>query len=475
MPVKSIKLCIQPKHEQIYMESRQYYILDKSQKKGPFSIHDLSGNVITHHTKVWYPGLSKWQKASSIPELQSILEKLPPPSHYKRNILIAGTVAFIAITMCLAWSKDVFKLTGKNSAKASVEQAFNNQQLYNLYAPGIVLIQHKYIYEITAGSKKFYFNDYWYYDSFCYLTGLTEDRAQAEDAASPIQGTGFFVSKDGKILTNRHVAIGNPGNADQSYIRSAFLANLTSSQDQKLIIDSLQTSKAQYDSTLTGLLEDSTNNAIQIAELKQKLVEIQDILDAESANSEEADIVHLDAETIDVIRKSDIAIHKITLDLKVFTDGAKDLERDGIKCNIIATSTDQNVDLALIQTESHNLPDTSIKLPKLSRLRYDDADSMKPKMSEKLILIGYNMGTGLSVTTDGIKSQLTEGKVSQNTDSYKLMYTIPTLEGSSGSPVFDDRGRLVSVNFAGVNQTQSFNYGIHPKKIQEFLKKYLVI
>jgi V8-like Glu-specific endopeptidase len=49
------------------------------------------------------------------------------------------------------------------------------------------------------------------------------------------------------------------------------------------------------------------------------------------------------------------------------------------------------------------------------------------------------------------------------------MYTIPTLAGSSGSPVLDEKGRLVSVNFAGVNQTQSFNYGIHPQKIREFL------
>ncbi|MCU7548560.1 serine protease [Chitinophagaceae bacterium LB-8] len=73
--------------------------------------------------------------------------------------------------------------------------------------------------------------------------------------------------------------------------------------------------------------------------------------------------------------------------------------------------------------------------------------------------------------TAGVKAPLTEGKSSQNTDDYKLMYTIPTLPGSSGSPVLDEKGRLVSVNFAGISYTQNFNYGIQPGKIRAFLKK----
>jgi hypothetical protein len=33
---------------------------------------------------------------------------------------------------------------------------------------------------------------------------------------------------------------------------------------------------------------------------------------------------------------------------------------------------------------------------------------------------------------------------------------VPTLPGLSGSPVLDDKGRLVSVNFTGMSETQSF-------------------
>jgi hypothetical protein len=97
------------------MESRWYYILDKNQKKGPFSIQELSENTITHNTKVWYPGLSKWQKASSLPDLQTILDKLPPSTHHKRNIFITGTIAFIAITICIASSTNFISLSGNNA------------------------------------------------------------------------------------------------------------------------------------------------------------------------------------------------------------------------------------------------------------------------------------------------------------------------------------------------------------------------
>ena len=445
------------------------------QKKGPFTIDELSSERISINTKVRHSGLSKWEKASSLPELQDILTNQPPVMHHKRNIFIGASVAFIVITLCQAWNKNLFSFSKNNSDSTIKESSFNNQQLYNLYSPGVVLIQHKYIYEIAIGSKKYYFNDFWNYESFYYLTGLTESRADAEAEANPIQGTGFFISNDGKILTNRHVALGNPGSAEQQYIRNAFIATVTSSNEQKLRIDTLMSNKAQYDSTLFRLLEDSTYNAMSIAEIKEKLSGIQNILDEEDANGEGTENINIDANTLDLINNNQMTIRKITLDLKVYTSGVKDLDNGGIQCKIFSTSNDRNVDLAIIQTENQKLPDPSIKLLQLSRIKSKNADSIMPKMSERLILIGYNMGTGLSATNDGIKSQLTDGKVSQNTDEYKLLYTIPTLEGSSGSPVLDEKGRLVSVNFAGINQTQNFNYGIHPKKIQEFLKRNNVL
>ncbi len=84
-------------------------------------------------------------------------------------------------------------------------------------------------------------------------------------------------------------------------------------------------------------------------------------------------------------------------------------------------------------------------------------------------MIGYNAGIQLANTSQGIKAQLTRGNVSQEPDDNRLLYTIPTLSGSSGSPVVDEYGNLVAVNFAKVSDTQNFNFGIVAKRIKEFL------
>ena len=87
----------------------------------------------------------------------------------------------------------------------------------------------------------------------------------------------------------------------------------------------------------------------------------------------------------------------------------------------------------------------------------------------KLYMIGYNQGPTLALTNDGIKVQITQGYISQNTDSIKIMYSIPALQGSSGSPVVNQYGELVAINFAGINNTQGFNYGIRVERLREIV------
>ena len=58
------------------------------------------------------------------------------------------------------------------------------------------------------------------------------------------------------------------------------------------------------------------------------------------------------------------------------------------------------------------------------------------------------------------------GYISQNTDNIKIMYSIPALQGSSGSPVVNQYGELVAINFAGINGTQGFNYGIRVERLR---------
>jgi len=97
----------------------------------------------------------------------------------------------------------------------------------------------------------------------------------------------------------------------------------------------------------------------------------------------------------------------------------------------------------------------------------------------------YNYGSGQTIYTGsrgrqyyynsngnktyGLKAQLTQGTVSQEADDHKVLYSIPSLPGSNGSPVIDQWGNLVAINYATVSNSQNFNYGINAKYLKALL------
>jgi S1-C subfamily serine protease len=450
------------------MENREYFILVGKEKQGPYTIDTLKQTGIDPTTKIWHAGLSKWTKASELPELHEFLPSAS--SHRRKRLWVVAAVIILA-----GGALGATKLFSRPKTIVMAQRSsLSNQQLYKLYAPSVVLIQHRYMYRITAGEKKFYFDDFYAYDDDAgYLRGLTEDSSTAADQAQLIQGTGFFISRDGKILTNRHVAKATPTAEEQLMIRNYFIRSLEGALSSVNFSDSVRRKKEQNDSLLAVLLMDSAANTGLIADVKEKISNAEDFL------SEDADYDELktDSATVDYLRNQSMRVEKITLELSVFSEGTSEITAyNGTRCKVIATSDDENVDLALLQTNSGTLPAMVAKTLDLSRIAniyYDEG--LLPQMSERLILIGYNRGIDLAQTTEGIQAQLTDGKVSQNTDAFKLMYTIPTLPGSSGSPVMDDKGRLVSVNFAGMTETQSFNYGIQPGQIKSFLQVHEIL
>lgn len=60
------------------------------------------------------------------------------------------------------------------------------------------------------------------------------------------------------------------------------------------------------------------------------------------------------------------------------------------------------------------------------------------------------------------------GKIS---DKYEIQYNAPSFHGASGSPVFNQKGQLIAVNYAGMEKAQGYNFGIiatHINKLLDF-------
>ena len=65
---------------------------------------------------------------------------------------------------------------------------------------------------------------------------------------------------------------------------------------------------------------------------------------------------------------------------------------------------------------------------------------------------------------------MTSGKVTQTPDGDRLLYSIPTVQGSSGSPIINEDGNVVAVNFAKLAGSDNFNFGIPLERIRNFLR-----
>ena len=367
---------------------------------------------------------------------------------------------FLVITfimMLIGW-------TGCDSTKTSDE-------LYSECSSGVVLVVNQYYHKITLPTGKvWYFSDF---DEDGDLEDWTMDQEEILKNRKLITGTGFFISDKGVILTNNHVA--NPQIAvkdAKNSVRRVFSAmdEILKAAMQELSdqFDELEKSKSgcvQYN----PYLEEYYVNEEKLNEIKTEQAQLKEQYEELKQNKEQL-------KTMDL---SDLSVETIC-DLGIaYNDTYVTKTSDLVPCVVVKVSDKENVDLATLQLKNKQTPDNKYIFTvnetqeesfsdKVKNL-FSDNDQQELKTGQKLFMIGYNAGFTLSNTQQGIKAQITNGTISQMPDEDKMMYTIPSLPGSSGSPVLNEYGQLVAVNFAGIRETQNFNYGIQLKRVQQFL------
>lgn len=367
---------------------------------------------------------------------------------------------FLVITfimMLIGW-------TGCDSTKTSDE-------LYSECSSGVVLVVNQYYHKITLPTGKvWYFSDF---DEDGDLEDWTMDQEEILKNRKLITGTGFFISDKGVILTNNHVA--NPQIAvkdAKNSVRRVFSAmdEILKAAMQELSdqFDELEKSKSdcvQYN----PYLEEYYVNEEKLNEIKTEQAQLKEQYEEFKQNKEQL-------KTMDL---SDLSVETIC-DLGIaYNDTYVTKVSDLVPCVVVKVSDKENVDLATLQLKNKQTPDNKYIFTvnetqeesfsdKVKNL-FSDNDQQELKTGQKLFMIGYNAGFTLSNTQQGIKAQITNGTISQMPDEDKMMYTIPSLPGSSGSPVLNEYGQLVAVNFAGIRETQNFNYGIQLKRVQQFL------
>lgn len=351
------------------------------------------------------------------------------------------------------------------------------EAMYKKQASGVVLVLNKFYYNASLpNGQHLYFTGI---EEDGTLTNLTNDVNEIKKNCGYLTGTAFFIDNKGNLLTNRHVA---QPSIDPELVKLCFrnIAEYT-----KMIYDSqIREVTDQYHAldlqrrklTEPDFWGTELGSEEQIREIDS---ELEQLLDRHSELQRERSII--DSQ----FNPSNITIHPICQLGIGYNDSYVTTEADfmGVNnaCSVVRCSQDESTDLALIQLRSGRTPDNcytfSVDEPKsaesfISKLFYkrDNVDTNKLKINQQLYMIGFNAGFVLANTRKGIKVQMTGGRITQLPDGDRLLYSIPAMQGSSGSPVINEWGDLVGVNFAKMNGSDNFNFGIPIQKVRKFVK-----
>lgn len=319
----------------------------------------------------------------------------------------------------------------------------SDTKIYDAYKDAVVMVKHRYAFVAKINGKEIALN-------------IPEASEQI------LFGTAFFVDKQGSMISNSHVLQpwnNTEGNEDiytkASNIRRKIASILTTDIPE----DGYETFiAANWGSASSEYTEDGDYHDEGVEENQgEDFVNSADAT-IDSTNSKIDDI----AASIphkNYVSEDDIEVFMKTVDISVALHNSTN---EWLPCTIEKISEDSSIDLGVLQLTNKTTPNSVVNIIDLDNAVVDD-ESLRP--GEKAVMIGYPLGEDLAQTNSGVKVQLYNGQISKESDGTKIQYSVTSTNGASGSPIFNNCGQLIAVNFSGIEKIQGYNFGITVRKI----------
>ena len=255
-----------------------------------------------------------------------------------------------------------------------------------------------------------------------------------------IQATAFFIDREGRMVTNKHAI-------------TPWIEYLKSPCDEDTTITWEEQMKQEFETFWASQLKvrqlQSTNNTAfneAVRELASTPIGLKLLADSRS----QAD---LNAK-LNTIFKSKV---KITGYLDYVAVGFPDRKYTSIsefqRCDTLAVAKDSQVDLAILQLNDKKTPE---KIKYVFDVNNWNTKTLVP-LKDKLYTIGYPAGMmwGQDGKSDALAPSLYETKCSQTPTRYDFQLQNASIGGSSGSPVFNEKGELVGVLYGSYEKVAS--------------------
>lgn len=351
------------------------------------------------------------------------LSRLPWPSNAGKTVLTiaAGIVVIVGLAFAV-------KLLIGGEKKRS------DQYIYNQYEKSVVMIGGIFHYEVQIeGWTKETFDTYnAYVRAASRIRGMNLDtipmRLNCEGDADPNAekdkvyfGTGFFVSDEGVLATNLHIV--KPWLFDESK-------------------EILETREKYYNEVLADNYEVIKDfdikwlSSLQIANIgKVKVVGVLDLLAICPQN-------------------------------QIFD------ETNLTKCRVVMGGDDPNIDVALLQVMTRETPRGCTKVDIADSVDVND-DALN--VGKHVYTMGFPGGYAYQMAVDPgenpIRLYAQGGSISQGETEYLFGFNAPSTGGASGSPIFNEYGKLIGVLNSGLG-VQGYNYGVKAKYLMQLIDQY---
>lgn len=234
---------------------------------------------------------------------------------------------------------------------------------------------------------------------------------KANDDKGLASATGFFISNDGKLLTNLHVV-------------KPWLEN--EGKDLKMLQNEMSRKFATIVESLKGVVLPISLSAY-VSQVK-----VEGVLDY-----------------IALVPQGEI------------------FDKDNIKkCKVLSAGEDIREDVALIQMISGSTPANCKYVNVTDSL---DVSETKLIVGEKVTTFGFPHGHSLQENSETLKAFFSEGMISRQPTEFSYMLNITSAQGASGSPIFNNKGMLIGILNKGV-PGENFIGAVKSKYIKQLLE-----
>ena len=173
-----------------------------------------------------------------------------------------------------------------------------------------------------------------------------------------------------------------------------------------------------------------------------------------------------------MLARSKVEAKCIIQGMFIVPDGLPISESNAIECEEIKGYDDINKDVAILQTKTRKLP---VDVKNIIDINKADLSENVLTEGRTVFTIGFPYGADIALDSNqDLKNQVHDGAVTQNRGDYEFGHDAETASGASGSPIFNDKGKLIGVHHAGmtgVTGAQGFNRAIKAKYVVDLIKQ----